>query len=287
MSARAPTLIAVGDNCLDVYLNKGVLAVGGNALNVAVQWHRAGWSARYFGAVGDDAEGAILLEEIATAGLSPGDVEQCEGETAVTLLHDEAGDRQFLLESFGVGEHYMPSADRYTALAQADWVHLGTNANSDLVRALHDDKIPFSIDVSTTHSALPLAGVPLVFASGPDSESEPVQPVLKGLRDAGADRIVLTCGPRGAFFDDGREVLHVPAVPVAVVDTCGAGDSFIAAFLTASRFEGLEPADALRKAARAAALTCTYRGGFPQQLRRIPSWLPAKYARHINRKQGA
>lgn len=286
MSGGGPTLITVGDNCLDAYLNKGVLAVGGNALNVAVQWHRAGWSARYFGAVGNDAEGAILLEEIAAAGLSPGDVERREGETAVTLLYDEAGDRRFLLESFGVGEHYMPSADRYAALSEADWVHLGTNANADLLQALRDDRIPFSIDVSTTHSALSLAGVPLVFASGPDDTSRPVQPALDSLRGAGADKVVLTCGARGAFFDDGKKVQHVPAVPVAVIDTCGAGDSFIAAFLTASRFEGLEPPDALRKAAQAAALTCTYRGGFPQELRPIPSWLPAKYARHINRKQG-
>ena len=50
----SPKLIAVGDNCLDVYLTKGFLAVGGNALNVAVQWRRRGIEARYFGALGRD-----------------------------------------------------------------------------------------------------------------------------------------------------------------------------------------------------------------------------------------
>ena len=54
-------LIAVGDNCLDVYLSKGHMAVGGNALNVAVQWRRLGLAARYLGVVGKDAEGDIIL----------------------------------------------------------------------------------------------------------------------------------------------------------------------------------------------------------------------------------
>ena len=55
MTKANPNLIAVGDNCLDAYLNKGFLAVGGNALNVAVQWRRHGLNARYFGALGADA----------------------------------------------------------------------------------------------------------------------------------------------------------------------------------------------------------------------------------------
>ncbi len=44
-------LVAVGDNCLDAYLDKGVVTVGGNALNVAVQWKRLGVGARYMGAM--------------------------------------------------------------------------------------------------------------------------------------------------------------------------------------------------------------------------------------------
>ena len=79
-------------------------------------------------------EGEILLDEIETAGLSRDDVERRPGDTAVTLLRDEAGDRQFLLESLGVGENYMPADEHYRVIAAADWVHLGTNANPDLVR---------------------------------------------------------------------------------------------------------------------------------------------------------
>lgn len=271
-------LVAVGDNCLDAYLTHGILTVGGNALNVAAQWRRNGWDARYFGAVGTDGEGDIVLAELAQVGLDPADVERRSGDTAVTLIRDDNGDRTFLLEAFGVGENYMPTPDRYAAAATADWVHLGTNANADLVRRLVSGGVAFSVDVSTAHFNLPLAGVPLVFASGPDDPDVPVEPVFETFRAAGAGRVVLTCGRRGAWLDDGGTLHHAPATPTEVVDTCGAGDSFIATFLTAFCCERRPADEALRMASVAAAETCTHRGGFPQAPRPIPDWLPRKYA---------
>jgi fructoselysine 6-kinase len=274
-------LVAIGDNCLDVYLNKDLMTTGGNALNVAVQWRSHGWDARYFGAVGTDPEAEVLLAEITTAGLSSADVERRSGETAVTLLRDENGDRQFLLESFGVGENYMPSGDRYEIATTADWVHLGTNANEKLVRRLVADGVPFSIDVSTSHLVLPLNDVPLVFASGPDQADAPVEPIFANLTAAGARQIVVTCGSRGAYFSDGGALLHTAAKPVKVVDTCGAGDSFIASFLTAFICERLGAPEALHKAAAAAAETCLHVGSFPQEPQHIPAWLLTKYDTYI------
>ncbi|TPK72194.1 fructoselysine 6-kinase [Mesorhizobium sp. B2-4-15] len=284
---RMQNLVAVGDNCLDAYLSHGLLTVGGNALNVAAQWRRSGLAARYFGAVGEDPEGEVVLAGLASVGLSPDDVERLPGDTAVTLLREESGDRKFLHESFGVGENYMPSAEHYALVARADWVHLGTNANKDLVRRLVADHVPFSVDLSTAHLALPLEGVPLLFASGPDAADAPVEPLLTALRAAGAGQVVLTCGRRGSYFDDGASVVHAPATLIDVVDTCGAGDSFIATFLTGFHFDGLRAVDALQKASIAAAQTCTHLGGFPQEPRPLPGWLPAKYASFITDPQGA
>ncbi len=279
--AASRKLVAVGDNCLDVYLTEGVVTVGGNALNVAAQWQRNGWPARYFGAVGDDAEAEIVLAALAAVGLSPDDVERRPGDTAVTLLRHERGDRNFLLEALGVGERYMPPAEGYADIAAADWVHLGTNSSGELIRRLVADHVPFSVDVSTAHRSLSLVGVPIVFASGSDDGDTPVEPQLRALRAAGARQVVLTCGRRGAYFDDGGAVSHAAAMPVEVVDTCGAGDSFIATFLTSFCCEGFGAADALHRASAAAAETCTHLGGFPQRPRPTPDWLLAKYAGSI------
>jgi fructoselysine 6-kinase len=271
-------LVAVGDNCLDVYLTKDVMTVGGNALNVAAHWRRAGHAARYFGAVGADAEAAVIIDEVATADLSPGDVGHRPGQTAVTLLREVAGDRRFLLEDLGVGKDWMPSERDYKTVTGADWLHLGTNSNPELIRRLVRDDVPFSVDVSTAHFAFPLDGVPMVFASGPDDPGEPVEALTEGLHKSGARQVIVTCGSRGAYYSDGGPLLHAPAHPVEVVDTCGAGDSFIAAFLAAFRSDKRSPAEALHQATRDASQTCLYIGGFPQTPRAIPDWLLTKYA---------
>jgi fructoselysine 6-kinase len=279
--------VAVGDNCLDVYLTKDVMTVGGNALNVAVHWRRAGLDARYFGTVGRDGEGDVVLEETAKTGLAPDDIERRDGHTAVTLLRERDGDRQILFEDLGVGKDYMPSDAHYRVIAAADWVHLGTNAHGGLVRRLIADRVPFSVDVSTAHFALPLQDVPIVFASGPDDPRHPVEPLAARLRAAGAAEVVVTCGSRGAFFSDGGALQHAPATPVSVVDTCGAGDSFIASFLAATRGRRRPVSEALRQAAADAAETCLTVGGFPQSPRKIPDWLLEKYTEVISATERA
>ncbi len=270
-------LIAVGDNCLDAYLNKGVVTVGGNALNVAVQWKRLGVGARYLGALAPDREAEIMLGVIEDVGLAPSDIETIQGSSAVTLLSDNDGERHFLFESLGVGENYVPDQQRYQSLLSSDWTHLGTNSSEKLVRQLVEDGVRFSVDVSTRHFDLTLEGVPLVFASGPDDPNEPVQPLIAQFKHAGAQQVVITCGKRGSFYDNGRQLYSAGSVPVNVVDTCGAGDSFIASFLLALFFEGCFEEEALQKAAVSASETCTHPGGFPQPLQPIPQWLLDKY----------
>ena len=286
MSANA-TLIAVGDNCLDAYLTKGFVTVGGNALNVAVQWKRQGYNARYFGALGRDEEAQIMLEAIEHAGLERTDVEIADGSSAVTLLADDAGERRFLLESLGVGANFYPRSEYYDELLSADWVHLGTNSNENLVRKLVADGVRFSVDLSTRHLDLPLDDVPLVFASGPDDPAEPVEPLIETFKRAGAQQVVITCGKRGSFYDNGSELFSAGSVPVAVVDTCGAGDSFIATFLASRFVEGQAEAASLHRSAMRAAETCTHLGGFPQEILPIPQWLLKKYDSVIRTAQRA
>lgn len=277
MTAR-PQLIAMGDNCLDVYLSKNRLAVGGNALNVAAQWRRQGLCARYFGVVGTDTEGALILDAIRAAGLAPDDTAEQPGASAVTLLQERNGDRRFLLEDLGVGLGYSPDPARMAAMLAADWLHLGTNADAGLVRHLVEAGARFSVDLSVCHDSLDLSGVSLVLASGPEEMDRPIEPVLAALRERAARRSLVTCGRRGAFFEDDGQVTHVPARPIAVLDTCGAGDSFIATFLARYVLDGLSAEASMHLATEAAAQTCLHEAGFPQVLTPIPAWLLDKYA---------
>jgi ribokinase len=57
-------------------------------------------------------------------------------------------------------------------------------------------------------------------------------------------------------------VRHVPAVPIRAVDTTAAGDAFTGA-LAVGLAEGLDKMEALERACRVGALTCTRLGAQP------------------------
>lgn len=77
----------------------------------------------------------------------------------------------------------------------------------------------------------------------PDSSA---QDVIAGWLAAGASIVVMTMGADGAraFYRTGD--VHVPGVPVEVVDTVGAGDSFDAGLLTGLQQQNLLSKPALR-----------------------------------------
>ena len=81
--------------------------------------------------------------------------------------------------------------------------------------------------------------------------------------------VALTRGRRGAVIVSGNAVSELPAVPVDVADTVGAGDAFTAA-MTLGLLAG-HPVDCINRAAIAAAShVCSISGattGFPERIR--------------------
>jgi ribokinase len=71
--------------------------------------------------------------------------------------------------------------------------------------------------------------------------------------------VVLTLGAQGAVALDGHQRQAVAAMPVPVVDTTGAGDTF-AGVLAAALIEGHLLHEAMRRASVAAGLACTRAG---------------------------
>lgn len=78
-------------------------------------------------------------------------------------------------------------------------------------------------------------------------------------RLVGVAELVVKDGANGASVSSQDGSHHLPAIPVAVVDTVGAGDAFVAGYLSAL-LTGLPTPDRLARAVRAGALACTSRG---------------------------
>ncbi len=254
----------VGDNCIDRYLSLKQAAVGGNAVNVAVQLVLEGERCSYFGAVGRDEAGRWTRKALAAHGVGLEHLQELGAATAYTDIDvDAAGERFIAFEYFGATALYRPSAADVSALATMDHVHIGwLHAADGLRAALAGMGVTLSQDVAVNPDA---NGVDIGFESV--GASEPLaQAALARLQAAGCQVAVVTCGAMGSMAWDGGDVVMtgIRELPL-VADTTGAGDTFIAGFLARWK-RGFALADCLIAGREAAARTCGHVGGFPQTL---------------------
>jgi fructokinase len=113
----------------------------------------------------------------------------------------------------------------------------------------------------------------------------PAREVLKLILGFGPRVVAVTSGEHGAIAASSDAFVDIPGLPVAVVDTVGAGDSFGAALIAALIDEGAFGLDATRLpdepvlaravsyAVAASAITCTRTGATPPSRAEIASQL--------------
>ncbi|QJU54728.1 PfkB family carbohydrate kinase [Herbiconiux sp. KACC 21604] len=257
----APWVAVVGDNTVDRYLADSTVEYsGGNAFNVAVQLARLGVPVRYFGAVADDPDARIIERGLAVNGIPADDLAVLPGETAVTVIRLlPGGDRVFEREDFGVTADYYPDPAALEAIASADWVHLGMLPRASELRAELARRGSGTVSQDCAVAA-GLDHLDVAFLSA--GEGADAAALAAATAAEGVPLVVVTRGAEGALGFDGESTWVQQAVPTTVVDTTGAGDSFIAGFI-ARRVGGGGVADALAGGAAHAAETCTHPAGWP------------------------
>lgn len=263
---RRHTLAAVGDNCVDILRPGGRRFIGGNAVNVAVQFSALGGSSAYFGAVGADEYGALTKRLLDRNGVDTSHLVRRPLPTARTEIHvSETGERRIVFEDFGACAGYAPGEDEIPALLAFDHVHIGWfDDGGALRRRLVEASRSVSQDITVNASAenRGVEGLAIAFAAIEGSH-EAAARLARSLLTAGARGVVVTRGARGSSVFLGSAEAEIPARPIVPVDTTGAGDSYIAAFLH-GWLSGAPPHVAGAKAAAHAALACAHEGGFPQ-----------------------
>lgn len=256
----------VGDNCIDDYgppVSRRLVA--GNAVNVAVGIRRAGLPVDYHGAVGDDDDGRAVVAQLAAEGIGVEHVRVLDAPTSVThVTLTAAGDRVFAGWLDGAAELYQPGAREIAALAAAPIVHVTDLADRGAaLRALVRAGARVTCDFGPEHDVAEAGGLDVAFFSVPDgAAAEEAERLAAAALAAGARTAVVMRGAQGSVGRDGDGTVRVPALPVAVVDTCGAGDSYIAAFI-AARLGGGDLAACMHAATRAATATCGIVGATP------------------------
>ncbi len=73
------------------------------------------------------------------------------------------------------------------------------------------------------------------------------------------NKLIVTQGSNGVYYHDGKKLIHVPSIKVSVVDTTGAGDTFLGSFMVAIN-NNIPIYDAIRFANICAGLKTTKLG---------------------------
>lgn len=217
-----------------------VREAGGKGANQAVAAARLGAAVRMVGAVGTDADGTWMREELNAAGVSTDGIRTVEEPTGVALIAiDDDGENQIVV------------CEGANALVDLDGIAFGADEAvltqfeipMELIAALAD-----RVQGYFAVNAAPAQELPVQVLERADLVivNETEYALIPALRTA--RRVAVTYGADGArLFENGTEVAAAPAVATVVANTVGAGDAFCAA-LTIGLASGEDPQLALAAA---------------------------------------
>lgn len=241
---------------------------GGSAANQAAWLGRLGTPVALVGRVGaEDAD--WHRDQLGSVGVDTHLVIDTDVPTgSIVVLLDQHGDRTMLVDR-GAGLRLRESDVPAQLFDEARALHLTGYSFVEqevrevalgLIARARRRGLPYSIDPSSAGflSELPpgafrawTAGAAVCFPNADEARvltgaDVPAQAATELLADY--ETVVVTCGSAGAVVAErSGSIVAIPAPPVDVVDSTGAGDAFCAAYLAAAH-AGATPTDATRRA---------------------------------------
>jgi fructokinase len=269
---------------------------GGSPFNVAIGLARLGQPSQLLARLSDDAFGRQLRRHAEANGVDLSyAVSAPESSTVAVVSLDADRNAGYDFYRTGTADWQWQSAELDRMPADTSWIHTGSLASwtepgasviADQLRRRRDRQpVVISYDPNIRPALLPdhLTAVDqveamvelahVVKASAEDLHwlypGQDPDDVLRRWGTLGPSVVVMTDGGRGARYLAGEEIGTVPARPVQVVDTVGAGDAFMAGLINALRAAGYPGAEdatvpaAVAEAILVAALTCARAGANP------------------------
>lgn len=281
----SPDVLVVGEALVDIVERAGQRHehVGGSPANVALGLGRLGISVELLTQVAADDRGRTVIEHLSESGVRVRSESIRAGETSTALARiapDGHAEYEFALswDAFAVPEELAPRVIHTGSVAA--FLAPGAATVRELLRTSGASEITF--DPNIRASLLPPHEVTVglfeavarlctvVKLSDEDAAwlypSRAHDDVIDRILALGPRMAALTLGPDGATLATTEDRVLLPAAPVTVVDTIGAGDTFMASLIAAvlrrgSRSLDREALGALgANALRAAAVTVSRPG---------------------------
>ncbi|AWB44533.1 fructoselysine 6-kinase [Paenibacillus sp. CAA11] len=262
-------VLGIGDNVVDKYVHLNIMYPGGNALNFAVFAKQLGEEASFLGTFGDDVEAGHVQQVLKELQI---DISRCRyesGENGCARVTLENGDRVFLGSNEGGVSRLHPlklTTEDYEYIRKFAVMHTGLYSHTGhLLSDLRELGIPISFDFSDDFEQQQvdqhIDKVDFAFFSCSHMTDEETHEFLKANYRRKGQLLLATRGGDRAIAYNGQTYHYQTPILVEAVDTMGAGDSFIAAFL----LKFLKERDihlAMAEGARFAAKSCLVEGSF-------------------------
>ncbi len=280
-----PDLIAIGHVLMDIRIfvdefpkadeeaktDKLSLGGGGSAANVAVGASRLGVKSGFIGSIGFDTFGRVLLEELEHEGVDVAHVKvDTSTSSGLTVIAINKKGQVIMFGYTGASDKLFPSDLNKEYLSSSEHVHItGLSFDTALAAAEMAKKanVTVSFDPGRLMSKMGLKRLlPLLHYVDQillnQEEAQELTSVIelekaaKAIIKSGPKMVIIKKGPDGVFAMNHSKSFSVPAYPVKVVDTTGAGDAFSAGFITA-QLEGKSLEDSVEFANATANLKIT------------------------------
>lgn len=227
---------AIGDNCIDVYERLGKKYPTGNIVDTGVNMKQLGILTSIISTTGNDANGEWMIKTLKEEGIDISHLKVGNGPTAITYMDMDGLDRIHGNYEEGVLEQMTFDEDDICFAAQHDLVHTALWGKAENVLPMLKEKgavISFDYADRLNHPLIDQT-IPFVdygFFSYKSARDEVIEQYLKDKADRGMKLAVATFGEKGSLVFDGKNFYEGKIYPATVVNTVGAGDSFIAGFL--------------------------------------------------------
>lgn len=229
---------AIGDNCIDVYERLEKRYPTGNVVDTGVNIHKLGIPVSIISTTGSDENGAWVIETVKKEGLDISHLKVGDGATAITYMDMDGLDRVHGEYVEGVLENIVFDDEDVRFAASHNLVHTALwgkaeDALAKIKKINPNCLISFDyadrLDHELVEKTLPF--VDFGFYSYHKEHNEEIEYFLKDKVNRGMKIAVATFGEKGSLAYDGKKFYKGGIYPAKLVNTVGAGDSFIAGFL--------------------------------------------------------
>ena len=248
---------------------------GGKGANQAVAVAKLGGYVRFLGAVGNDSNGKMLLDNLDESGVEFSGFITEESSTGTATITVVNGDN-FIILNAGANNCITPAViDKYSNLIENSDIlvmqleiplesviraaELAKQSNTLVVlnpapcKELPDDFLEnIDIIVPNEHEASLLTGINI------DTEDN-CKRAIEILKDKGIGTVIITLGGKGCVYNHGDIIRFRSAEKTTVVDTTSAGDTFIGA-VCCGLAEGMDLELCIDLATKASAITVSRKG---------------------------